>query len=96
MTSTCYGQPCIVWHGGIGHKMLSTDDGSECYRCGMHLDSSVDDDHGLQSIVPDCVGPSGHYWTATTRDSIACEWCGIITDGTEAPGTITECIGTVA
>lgn len=54
--------PGIVWYGGMGHRLLSTDDGVSCYRCGMAAEGSA-----VQEAIPDCIGPDGgldHHWTA--------------------------------
>ena len=66
--------PSVVWHGGIGHRLLSVDSGAECYRCGMDADDSA-----WQELIPDCAGPDSrqsHYWNGITTDAIECAWCG--------------------
>lgn len=56
----------IVWYGGMGHRLLTDDDGGcHCYRCGMAADPDA-----LQELIPDCAGPTGggdHYWIAGPR-----------------------------
>lgn len=64
--------PGVVWHGGIGHKLLTLDgDGVECYRCGMVAEPDV-----WQELIPDCAGPDGgndHHWQAGP-DGIECAY----------------------
>lgn len=74
MTGICHGDPCIVWHGGIGHRFLSADDGADqCYRCGTYVEAMS---HDMQRLVPDCEGPthdgSDHHWVSF-GDHIRCE-----------------------
>lgn len=49
----------VVWYGGTGHRILGTDDGIECYRCGMAACGDA-----YQELIPDCAGPdvTGHHW----------------------------------
>jgi hypothetical protein len=50
--------PSIVWYGGMGHRLLSTDCGVQCYRCGMAADDSA-----VQEFIPDCEPDHGdHHW----------------------------------
>ena len=66
----------VVWHGGIGHNLLSIDGGGvECYRCGMAAEGSA-----WQELVPDCDGPAGgnHHWmgeyASDDTERIACAY----------------------
>ena len=56
----------VVWYGGMGHRLLTDDDGgTHCYRCGMAADPGA-----IQEYVPDCAGPTGggdHHWAAGPR-----------------------------
>lgn len=80
----------IVWHGGIGHLLSTTDDGIQCYRCGMAACGDA-----WQELIPDCAGPDGggdhHYigaYSADGAERIECAygdaWSG--RDGNESGG----------
>lgn len=61
----------VVWYGGIGHKLIGADGGSECYRCGMFVDAVA-----YEELVPDCAGPgvTGHRWVADGADGNKCAY----------------------
>lgn len=66
-----HGTAGAVWYGGMGHKLLGGDGGSECYRCGMFVEDDV-----FEELIPDCGGPqtTGHHWQADGRDGIECAY----------------------
>jgi hypothetical protein len=82
----------VVWHGGIGHKLLSTDGpGVECYRCGMVAEGSA-----WQELIPDCAGPTGggdHHWMGHTHSRNECAYgdASTTTEGFRADRVYASC-----
>lgn len=83
MTLHPVSDPSVVWYGGMGHRRLGIDGGTECYRCGDAFD-----DDAFQECVADCEGPDReddpHYWMgARDRSGAAlneCATCGARTE----------------
>jgi len=82
----------VVWHGGIGHNLLSIDGGGvECYRCGMAAEGSA-----WQELIPDCAGPNGggnHHWMGHTDTCNDCAYgdASIGTDGYREDRVLAAC-----
>lgn len=78
----------VVWYGGIGHHLLGSDGGSECYRCGMFVD-----DTALEELVPDCGGPevTGHHWLADGRGGNECAYGDARVDATTDTRDLPAC-----
>jgi hypothetical protein len=82
--------PSVVWYGGMGHRLLSEDDGAvSCFRCGMFADGDVP-----QELLPDCAGPEGgtdHHFIASP-DGIECAYGdAAILDAGASPDPLEPC-----
>ena len=78
----------VVWYGGIGHKLISADSGSECYRCGMFVDDSA-----VEELIPDCGGPekTGHHWLADGMGGNECAYGDARVNATTDTSTLAAC-----
>lgn len=78
----------VVWFGGIGHKLLGADGGSECYRCGMFID-----DDAFEELIPDCPGPThtGHHWLSDGGGANACAYGDARVNAKTDTRTLSDC-----
>lgn len=83
-----HGTAGVVWYGGVGHKLLGGDGGSECYRCGMFIENDA-----FEELVPDCGGPAttGHHWQADGRGGIECAYGDAHLDLNSEAGLLPSC-----